>query len=314
MGKAATTKNSHIGDGESHRLFLLLQAEYGLCVEEAAAIKPHVQIIDTNKGKWIVKKYRTFFEASRQQMFIHLLKQAGFQAAPSITGVAVSENACWTLQEYIPHSNPFVFTSEKDRNEGLCLLYEYHIFSQRLLQQPFFATMLPYYQLCERWKQRYLSFLHDLPVWQQIMRHEELTFILQCAQYSLEKIPLFIPSLLAEPMTIIHGDVASHNFLRAENGSAYLIDYDLIAVAPSGIDYLQYANRILPYMQWSFALLKKCPILEDFLEKPWFLMALIFPSDIFRECRSFMKKRKPFAIPYFEHRKQFVQKIANMIR
>lgn len=321
MGKVAivkTTKKKR--DDERHRLFLLLKAEYELCVKDVMMLKPYVWVIDTDEGKWVLKGYPSFFEAARQLMFISSLKQAGFQAAPSVktttlrSGIVYFQRAYWTLQTYIPHIKTLTFTDDQDRKDGLTLLREYHSFSQQILRSPFFTMAIPHYYLYEKWRQRYDFFLSHLPHMKRIIPKNELSFILQCADYFLRYFPYFAHSLATEEVTIIHGDVASHNFLRTEQGNVYLIDYDLIAIAPPSIDYLQYANRILPHMQWSLARLEQIPLFQSLLEKLWFLHALIFPADVMRECRFLLRTQTPFTIPHFEHRKQFVQKIIDMVR
>ncbi|WP_027407942.1 phosphotransferase [Anoxybacteroides tepidamans] len=299
---------------EQHRLFLFLKAGYGLCVKDFIAVKPHVWIIDTNQGKWVFKKYNSFFEASRQMMFMRLLKKAGFQAAPSIDGIISFDSSYWTVQTYISKAKPLTFKDEADRNSGLELLSEYHFFSRQLLDNPFFRTMLPHYNLYEKWRQRYAFFLYHLPLWERMMKREELSFILQCANYFFEQYPKCSYSFSRERATIIHGDVASHNFLRTERGDIYLIDYDLMAVASSSIDYLQYASRVLPHVDWTLAYLEERELFQPLLEQRWFLISLVFPADVMRECRFFMRSAKRFSISDLEYRKQFVQKIMSMIR
>jgi hypothetical protein len=320
MGKVAIVNNKEKRDDEHHRLFLLVKAEYGLCVKDVMMLKPYVWMIDTDEGKWVLKGYPTFFEAARQLMFISSLKQAGFQAAPSVkttmlrSGIVYFQKAYWMLQAYIPHIKTLAFTDDQDRADGLALLREYHSFSQQVLRSPFFTMAIPRYHLYEKWRQRYVFFLSHLSLMKRIIPKNELSFILQCADYCLRHFPRFAHSLATEGITIIHGDVASHNFLRTEQGNVYLIDYDLIAIAPPSIDYLQYASRILPHMQWSLARLEQIPLFQSLLEKPWFLHALIFPADVMRECRFLLRTLTPFTIPHFEHRKQFVQKIIDMVR
>src|SRR5690606_14014221 len=90
---------------------------------------------------------------------------------------------------------------------------------------------------------------------------------------------------------ILHGDVAHHNFLRAKDQSLYLLDFDLVAIGSPHSDYLQYANRILPFMNWSFEELKEYPIFKYSLEEIGFLHALAYPTDIFREWISVIRIR-----------------------
>lgn len=66
-----------------------------------------------------------------------------------------------------------------------------------------------------------------------------------------------------EPSVILHGDVAHHNFLRDKNGKLHLIDFDLISIGPPSFDYLQYANRILPSIDWSLGKLGSLKEIEN---------------------------------------------------
>ena len=91
-------------------------------------------------------------------------------------------------------------------------------------------------------------------------------------------------NFLDQPHCIIHGDVAHHNFIRGKDEALYLIDFDLIGIAPSYLDLLQYSNRILPFTQ----LVLPLPYLVTNKFQPheyekFFLTALVFPTDIFRE-------------------------------
>ncbi len=75
-----------------------------------------------------------------------------------------------------------------------------------------------------------------------------------------------------EPFVILHGDVAHHNFLRDSSGKLHLIDFDLISIGPAFLDYLQYANRILPYLDWSFERLAKFSQIQNFLSEAHFYL------------------------------------------
>jgi thiamine kinase-like enzyme len=94
-----------------------------------------------------------------------------------------------------------------------------------------------------------------------------------------------------KPFVILHGDLAHHNFLRDEHGKLHLIDFDLISIGTPALDYLQYANRILPYMDWSYEKLKTSKHMQKYLESDAFLYALAFPADIFREWNRMIREK-----------------------
>ena len=95
-----------------------------------------------------------------------------------------------------------------------------------------------------------------------------------------------------EPYVILHGDVAHHNFLRDTSGNLHLIDFDLIHIGPESIDLLQYANRILPSIDWSIDQLSQYQQISKFLKERAFLYALAFPTDIFREWNRILREKK----------------------
>jgi hypothetical protein len=317
-------------DDDYSRLSFLLKKEYGFQVEKVTPIKRNVWMIDTSERIYVLKGYASFRQAALQIIFMKSLKQTGFQAVPCLrtntlnSGIVYFHNLYWILQDYISSQTPFRFTSSQDRSDGPNLLEQYHHYSWRLLRHPFLRLHLPRYHLYTKWLQRYERFLYFLPFIRQKITQEKMEFILYSANLSLKNLIRFYHSLSEETNSIIHGDVASHNFVRADDDQLYLIDYDLIAIAPKSIDYLQYANRILPFLDWSLIELQKLPQVNEQLTKKWFLSALMFPADLLREWnaamtkylleRSFLMRVIEYTNSQFASRKQFVEEIYHMIR
>jgi hypothetical protein len=306
-------------DDVTDRLFFLLQNEYGLRVKNIKTVKHNVWVVTACEGYWVIKRYRTFFEAIRQAVFMQSLRKAGFALVPAINtaigqnGVFFFEDAFWVMQTYISDAERLSFARQQDIADGLKLLQTYHSITRLLIKIPLFQTMIPYYHLYRRWQRRYYDFYTHLSLIERIMDKEDIAWTIQHAEYCLATLASYMSSLAAESVTIIHGDVASHNFLRTKGGKVYLIDYDAISIASPGIDYLQYANRILPYLQWSFSQLYRFPLFSFWLTKPWFLHALLFPADIMREWRFALQHNKHLSVARKE-RKQFVREIIGMIK
>ena len=99
-----------------------------------------------------------------------------------------------------------------------------------------------------------------------------------------------VPFLSMNHICVLHGDVAHHNFLRDSKGILHLIDFDLISIGPPSLDYLQYANRILPSLDWSFERLAQFSVYEKLVGEKAFLYALAFPADIFREWNRLIRE------------------------
>jgi len=316
--------------GESiDRLSSLLQRDYGLKIGQARFIKPNVLHLRTTKGEKVLKGYSSPEKAMVQATFMDLLHHVGFHSLPSIetnrknNGIICWEDAYWILQEYISPTGPFHFSSFKNRMAGAALLERYHTCSSKLLNNTVLVRYLPKYSLYLRLFERYCRFQSCLPFILHYIPLNVVEFIIQTSVCSLRALERYYFTYKIEKNTIIHGDVASHNFLRTEAG-LYLIDYDQIAIAPLSIDCLQYASRILPFINWSLTSLKELPQLREQLFKKWFLSALMFPADILREWmanfrkypydRSFLGKTIQYTLTQFEERKRFVKEIYNMIR
>lgn len=301
------------------RLFFLLRNKYGLRVKSIKMVKQNVWVVTAYEGCWVAKRYRTFFEAMRQAVFMQSLRQAGFAHVPAVyttigqNGVFFVKDAFWIMQTYISDAERLSFARRQDIADGLELLQTYHFITAMLAKIPVFQTMIPHYCLYSKWWRRYNEFYSHLSLLERIMDKEDIAWTIQHAEYCLSTFASYAPPLAAEPVAIIHGDVASHNFLRTKEGMIYLIDYDTVAVASPGIDYLQYASRILPHLQWSLAKLYQFSRFLCWLAKPWFLHALLFPADIMREWRFALQRNKRLFIARKE-RNQFVREIIDMIK
>ena len=64
-------------------------------------------------------------------------------------------------------------------------------------------------------------------------------------------------------------------------GELYLIDFDLISIGPIMADYLQYANRILPFLNWSLPNLATYKQIQPIFSNRYFCMRLLFQPIFF---------------------------------
>lgn len=116
--------------------------------------------------------------------------------------------------------------------------------------------------------------------------------MLKWADWSLKGLDEQLCTIENEKKVILHGDVAHHNFIRNPSGTLCLIDFDLISIGYRSADYLQYANRILPYLNWSLDELEKINVFKPYLLKKGFLYGLAYPTDIFREWNRLIRERQ----------------------
>ncbi|ABO67872.1 MULTISPECIES: phosphotransferase [Geobacillus] len=312
-------KNSNLTERDAvGRLFFLLSRQYRIVIRQAVALKPNVIAIATSHGSFVAKAYHSLVAAERQAWLLAALRRSGFFAAPAVVpighgGVITAGGRHWLLTEYVASARPFVFVNECDIKDGLQALHSYHVATARIVCDKRAAMRLPSVQLYEKWRRCYDEFCRHLPFIETAMEKEDILFTLRWAHYCLATCGDYAQELAAEPVVIIHGDVAPHNFLRTAGGDVYMIDYDAAALASPGLDYWQYANRILPHIGWSYSALARFVPLGRWLEKSWFLHALLFPADVFREWRQAAARRRPLVLDR-KKREWFVRRLFAMLK
>ncbi|MFC0298589.1 phosphotransferase [Geobacillus jurassicus] len=310
--------NNQVKRDAAGRLFFLLDRQYRLVIQQVVALKPHVLVIAARQGMFVAKAYRLPVAAARHAWLLAALRKAGFSAAPTpmpigLGGVVEAGGCYWLLTEYMAGARPLAFADRADADSGLRLLERYHAATAHIASSEQEAIWLPRAQLYDKWRRRYEEFCRHLPVIETIMDKEDILFTLRWAHYCLSTCREHAPKLAADPAAIIHGDVAPHNFLRTATGHIYLIDYDAAALASPGLDYCQYANRLLPHIGWSYSTLARFAPLRRWLETRWFLHALLFPADVFREWRSAAARRRPLVFDR-QRRERFVRRLYAMLQ
>ncbi|MED3724307.1 aminoglycoside phosphotransferase [Geobacillus stearothermophilus] len=310
--------NNQVKRDAAGRLFFLLDRQYRLVIQQVVALKPHVLAIAARQGMFVAKAYRFPVAAARHAWLLAALRKTGFSAAPAPMpigrgGVVEAGGCYWLLTEYVAGARPISFAAWADAADGLHLLERYHTATANIASSKQEAIGLPRAQLYDKWRRRYEEFCRHLPVVETIMDKEDILFTLSWADYCLSTCREHAPELTADSAAIIHGDVASHNFLRTTIGHIYLIDYDAAALASPGLDYCQYANRLLPHIGWSYSTLARFAPLRRWLEKRWFLHALLFPADVFREWRSAAARRRPLVFDR-KRRERFVRRLYAMLQ
>lgn len=282
------------GDSEFITCLLSHLQGSGFSLQKAAKIRNNIFYIETNGfRKFIAKGFSSEKKLLLQSRLINLLKNNGFDKTYSINvdlpPMQVGGLHYAFLEYLMPHPNPFIFLGKSERQEGLQLLGQFHVASSRISDD--FHLDLSSFDQTGKWSERFRRFQHNLPMVRNYVSDHVLEQWQKWADWSLEGLTRNISWLTHEKMAIIHGDVANHNFLRKITGELCLIDFDLISIAPPVIDYLQYANRILPYVSkpdeiWEY------PELAPYKRNPAFLYALAFPADIFREWNRLAKEQK----------------------
>ncbi|WNS74436.1 phosphotransferase [Bacillus sp. DTU_2020_1000418_1_SI_GHA_SEK_038] len=289
-------KINHGGDDLFiNRLFSYLQNQLTITIEDIKPIRKKVFYVKSPDMDFILKGFSSFSRLKQQEDFLRVLKGEGFLKTYSFYQLAKYpplhfEGSFYSCLEYIqPSDFPFTFHQLKDQLEGLSLLNDFHSATKSLAKK--FERGLSHFNQLAKWNERSAIFLNNLPIIKYYVQKEIINELLVWADWSLKGIQAEQNFFLSGKKVILHGDVAHHNFLRANNGELHLIDFDLISLGHSHSDYLQYANRILPYLDWSFKDLAGFKIMHPFILEKGFLYGLGYPTDIFREWNRAIRER-----------------------
>jgi thiamine kinase-like enzyme len=289
------SKNQKGDDDYLDRLFSYFQSQFFEKIIQLVPIRKSVFFLKTVKNTYIVKGYHTNRRLKLQEAFTATLRKEGFNKtyqylASPVRAQLFFEGTYFGCMEYItPDKTAFSFHTQKDRQEGMVLLDQFHKATESFEAR--YRTLLPKGNVIEKWTERFTIFSTNLPFLKYFINEPFISEMVSWANWSLDGMEKNSGFFQKKPFVILHGDLAHHNFLRDEHGKLHLIDFDLISIGTPALDYLQYANRILPYMDWSYEKLKTSKHMQKYLESDAFLYALAFPADIFREWNRMIREK-----------------------
>ncbi len=287
--------NNHGGDDYSNRLLSYLDSQFTEKIIRIAKIRDYVYIVETVKNKYVVKGYSSHNKLRLQETFTATLKKEGFLKTYSFVhhlskDPLLFKGKYFGCIEYLPPDRKsFTFSSHRNRFEGMSVLKEFHQITASIVSR--YQTLLPFNDIQAKWKERLELFQQNSSLLQSFFKEKYLQEMVQWGDWALKGMKEYADSFFKEPYVVLHGDVAHHNFLRDKRGRLNLIDFDLISIGPPSLDYLQYANRILPFFDWSLEELYRYPSMETGLKQTAFLYALAYPADIFREWNRVIREK-----------------------
>ncbi|MEH6905599.1 phosphotransferase [Neobacillus drentensis] len=323
-----TINNKKGDDDYFDRLLSYFQSRFSERIIQMVPIRSSVIFLRTDKNNYVIKRYHTNSRLRLQEAFTATLKKEGFKKTylfltPPVREQLFFEGTYFGCMEYIPpNRNVFTFHTYKNRQEGIDLLEQFHQTTATFESR--YRTLLPKGQLIEKWTERFNVFSNNLPYIGYFINEPFLSEMLSWAKWSLEGMEKSRIFFQKEATVILHGDVAHHNFLRDTGGQLNLIDFDLISIGPASFDYLQYANRILPYLDWSFESLVSLKQINNYLHEKAFLFALAYPADIFREWNRTIREKSytdhtkykqlmDLSIRQFYARKKFIDHLKELV-
>lgn len=310
-----------------NRLFSYLTRKLEVEIKEMTQLRGNVYLIKTGKHVFILKGYKDLRKLKIQEAFTSSLRKSGFDQSYRFFNQDKDplhfDGSYYGCIEFIEHHGKrFDYGMPTDRDEGVELLNRFHDHTTVLL--PSYASMLPKADLARKWRHRMNEFKKNLPVVNGYVNKSITEELLKWTDFSLGNFANLKENLETEPPAILHGDVAHHNFLRSKDGKLNLIDFDLISSGSRAYDMLQYANRILPFLDWQFESLERINHLNKWLDSDAFLFGLLYPADILREWNRLVRDRNhsnPYSlapivemtVSQFYQRKQFQEDVKSRL-
>ncbi|MED4225041.1 aminoglycoside phosphotransferase family protein [Neobacillus cucumis] len=328
--KATNTRGNQKGDDAYlSRLLSYFQSQFYEKIVQLSRIRKAVFLLKTEKNTYIIKGYRANHKLKLQEAFTATLRTEGFlktyqYLTHPIKEPLFFEDTYFGCIEYIPpNKTAFSYDNQQNRQEGLELLKQFH--QTTALFESRYQTLIPQGQLIEKWTERLRLFMHNRSSIKYFLDDYIISELISWANWSIAGMVKKRRFFQKEPSVILHGDVAHHNFLRDKNGKLHLIDFDLISIGPPSFDYLQYANRILPSIDWSLGKLGSLKDIGKYLDEEAFIYALAFPADIFREWnrlireksytdQSKLKQVMDLTVNQFQLRKNFFSQLQEKVK
>ena len=265
-------------------LFVYLN-QHNIDILEMESIKPKLIKISTNKGMFVAKQFHNHTSLLMQLEFLQKIRTTGFNGTYTFSD-EIKPFECKGKSigflDYLPkHSKSFTYNSYSERLEGLSLLTNMHEASTQIIND----LKIPKYSFSQvrKWGERLDEFLANRNLLRRLIPDYVLMEYVRMGEWVLNLLGSIELEDVDEKRVIIHGDLAHHNFFRKEDGELLLIDFDLMAVAPAIVDYLQYANRLLISNNCSLKEILSFPQFKQYRNHSIFLIGLCFPTDIYRE-------------------------------
>lgn len=273
-------------DGFKYRLLLYIGRIIGHPFQKISTVKKGVWLIQSEKQRWVIKEFTGQKKLQTQIYFTRCLKDFGFKNTYDFhrVGAVHFEGRVFGLIRHIEQKKDelFHYGSARNRKDALALLSHFHDTTAQFSDM--FRSHLGVFDLLNKWEKRLKDFKNIMDSYRDTSFYPFMKNYMIAGEWAVQYMKSTEDYFFEGPHCILHGDVAHHNFIRKKDGVLYLIDFDLISIGPKQADLLQYCNRILLSLHWSYhRLFSEFPEIKPFKNDIPFLIALVYPADIFRE-------------------------------
>ncbi|MGB3259415.1 phosphotransferase family protein [Paenisporosarcina sp.] len=217
-----------------------------------------------------LKKYEYEIDADKIRYIHEQLTKAG---ADFMVPIEPYPDAFVIQQPWIESGKKVQFNQSEDRKKSLEVLHQLHGTRNQVAWQK--SGLFQEIDLNRKWA-------HRLEKWQQV----EPFLIQKLGSSKTQRITKLAKDSLAqlkpirrENVTLLHGDVVHHNFVRDHKNRMYIIDFDLACIGPAEVELILWSHRVLPHFDYDLdALIKEHPSLANI---DW--NYLLFPNELMRE-------------------------------
>lgn len=282
-----------------NRLSSFLLYEGGLEIRKITSIKKHVFYVETTSEDTLILKLHQKLDVIKQQWDFFKQIQAStvvsFQRYPNGRKVIADGHYYWTIAPFIK-GKKLQYKNKKDRVAAVETLHDFHDkakhihVSHPIKKDLFFVRWAHRLEAFKKTEDLFNEYGFEL-LYKDIIRTMtlHLQLVAQLSWDADEKEAQMNGKW-------VHGDVASHNFIR--NSQTNLIDFDLLTCGSQLYDYIQLGQRLLPYIDWDFDELLTYQMVAERDIKKW-LSAIFIPSDIIREWLYFLSQGSSSSIKQY---------------
>ncbi|WP_052461753.1 phosphotransferase [Sporosarcina koreensis] len=238
-------------------------------------VKPHVWRLEEEGQSFAVKRYKDSKGAGKVRKLHNQLQAVGFPYIAPLTDKGTDH---LIIQPWLSGTRPVDYASITDRRASLRSLDALHATREVIDWNS--VTYLPRFNLHRKWVRRLERFRQQEEL---IAGHIGTSAFSDICLYAEEALlRLEGVSEKEEVPTILHGDVVHHNLLAADDGTVYLIDFDLAAVGSASAEIALWLHRVLPHMAYDGEqLFRELPRLQELSEEA--LIMLQYPNEVMRE-------------------------------
>jgi len=242
-------------------------------------VKPHVWRIEEDGQMFSVKRYKNQATAEKVRKLHDQLLAVRF---PYIAPLSEKGTGHLVIQTWLTDTSPVNFADPDERRASLNTLDALH--ATRDVIDWGAVGYLPRFRLLNKWENRLQRFRHNELLVKSYIGSRAFDLFQTYGEQALEVLRAVGPD--TGPMTVLHGDVVHHNLLAAEDGTVYLIDFDLAAAGSPSIEVALWMHRVLPHVDYdAAALCRELPRLGRLSDEG--IAMLTYPNEVLREWNYF---------------------------